>query len=295
MRIGIDLSDTQVYVAKVSYFGRILELQERKMPLGLVADDKVKEPEQLNVFLRKHFFSEQRSLRSRVAILIPESRIFRSFLSFPKEKKILDKDRILSLAQKDIPFLLSSASVTMGFSSDKETTQVAVEAAEREVIENLKASVPQEQAHLTVIEAHSYALLHLMRTQGFLPNGFVGFIDISKTWVTLTLFKKQQIVYSRTVRIPVSFLEKQGMSEPLIPDFVTNLLDETVLYYQERHAIIDYFVVSADFFLEESFRKSLKAWKGGADILFIDDALFMKEQKKNVFFLLPDLSELLLP
>ncbi len=282
--IGIDLSDTHVRVAKVSYFGRVLESEEKELPIGLVVDDKVMEPEKLNFFLKKTFFDKKQSFRSRVAILIPESRVFRCTLRLPKEKKNVSKQTMLSLVQRDIPFPFSQMHVLIDFSLEKDNALVKVEAVERELIENLTVSVPQENNRLIIIEARSRAFVRMMHMRGLLPSGFFGLIDMNEGWVTITVFQKQQIVYSRAIRHDFSFVEKQKNDLSNLVDFVINILDEIVLYFQEEDKMIDNFILSGSFFIDQTFQGLIKTRKGKKRVEFIEGLFSSKEKKLSLFF-----------
>ncbi|MBI2473229.1 pilus assembly protein PilM [Candidatus Uhrbacteria bacterium] len=283
--IGIDLSDTYVHVAKVSYFGRIIEVQEREIPSGWVVDEKVVESEKLKFFLQKNCFSQEQILRSRVAILIPESRMFRCSLRLPKDKKKPLRSAVVDLAQREIPFPLSSADVLMNFSQQKNEMFADVEAVEGEVIKNLVAAVPQEHNHLKVVEPRSRALLDMANMRGLLPSGFVGFVDANERWVTITIFNKGQVVYSRAIRQPISFDQNQKKVPSVFVDFLNDLLDEIVLYYQEDHKMIDRFILSGLFFTDQRFRGPFKTSHGEVRIEFIDDLFSLKEKKiPHLFF-----------
>src|SRR3989338_2326671 len=260
--IGIDLSDTHVYVAKVSYFGRVLDVQEKEIPSGFVVDDQVIEPEKLNLFLKENFFSQTRSLRSRLTILIPESRIFRCSFPLPTEKNIVVRNTVLSLAQQEIPLLLSSIDVLMNFSLEENGTFANVETVERLLVHNLIGCVPQEHNRLMVIEAHSRALVSLIKKYGSLPNGFVGFIDVNERWMTITIFNKEQLVHSRAIRHTFSVDEKEKKEVFAFADFVTERLQEIVLYYKEEQKIIDRFILSGLFFIYQNFREPFKTTYG---------------------------------
>lgn len=268
--IGIDISETHVRVARVSYFGRVLELWETEIPTGLVRDDKIIDTEVLHVLLRKNdFFRKQTFLHEHVGIVIPDSRVFHASVSVEKQQKDAMEDQARLLAQREIPLPFPSAYVLTAFSINQQKIQADVEAVERETIDNLIATISHNHVQLVVIEARSRALWRLAKACHVVFDALVGFIDITENWITVNLFEKERCVYSRSIRQKKEFLMSHS-------DFITHLLDEIVLYYQQRDVKIDRFIFSGTVLVDQVLQKQIETWTGNVKKSFFNEFISLK-------------------
>ncbi|MEK7620705.1 MAG: hypothetical protein AAB413_05745 [Patescibacteria group bacterium] len=75
--LGIDISDSSIRLARVSYVGSVLETKQIELPAGLVVDDTVVDPAGVKKVLDDQYFSTHKSWHRLPAVLIiPDSRVF---------------------------------------------------------------------------------------------------------------------------------------------------------------------------------------------------------------------------
>src|SRR3989339_879024 len=110
--LGIDITDSTARIARVSYFGRVIETKEWKLPAGLVVDDMVADPKGLQAFLITSYGNEHRRLRRiPTSITIPESRVF--------DASTQEGIPLSVSLQKQIPLSLSQMMVAKEVASSK--------------------------------------------------------------------------------------------------------------------------------------------------------------------------------
>ncbi|MBI4256959.1 hypothetical protein HY626_02810 [Candidatus Uhrbacteria bacterium] len=136
--LGIDVTDSYVRLARVSFFGRVIETKEWKLPDGLVVDDLVVAPKGFQAFIITSYIDEHKRFRRLpTAMTIPESRVFDAST---QEGVPLN----ISL-QKQIPFPLSEMMVA------KEVGSSRVQVVEKSAYESFVSAIDSGHMNLRFV------------------------------------------------------------------------------------------------------------------------------------------------
>jgi len=163
--LGIDITDSTARIARVSYFGRVIETKEWKLPAGLVVDDLVVDPKGLQAFLITSYGNEHRRLRRiPTSITIPESRVF--------DASTQEGIPLSVSLQKQIPLSLSQMMVA------KEVSSSRIQAVEKSVYGAFVSMIDPDHMNLRAvvsrIVAHEQFVLYFKQKEA--DNRFIAAI-----------------------------------------------------------------------------------------------------------------------
>lgn len=209
--IGVDISNHHVRFAQVSRFGSIKHLHEIVLPEGLVEDEQIAKPDELDTLLREKM-QDAPFLNGepfRTTILIPESHVFTSSFLLPADLKSEPLHNVaLDRAQKDIPLPFSNAEVTI--TTDKkheDQRRVTIHAVQRDVAQGLRGILDPDHFDLTAMESNTKALerlINLFGTEALKKDSKnhhrLAIVDVGHSWATLSVYTPSGLcVFSRSL------------------------------------------------------------------------------------------------
>ncbi len=277
--LGIDISNHHVRIARVSFFGRVRNLIEIKLPEGLVVDEKVMKPEEVKKMIDDRLKKEgMRVGVNRTTLLIPESRVFASSLLLssqrPREEAGIEaKDR----AQLEIPIPFDEAlvAVAQGKRTGSEV-RTTVYAIERRVADGLRSVCDPKQCQLVAMEANSKALLRLFQRYGKSslqindPQTLITLIDVGHAWTTISVYHPDgSNLFSRTLSYEFGSLQKgQASLSQQAVDVIHRTIDEIMLYFKEKKMEIGVFLFAGVEAEDDRFKKNDRFYEVG-DVVHI--------------------------
>jgi hypothetical protein len=239
--IGIDVSNHHVRLARVSVFNKIHGLKEIILPVGLVEDEKVAQPNEIKKIIEQAMNEWNLPKDSfRTTVLVPESRVF--FTNVVLDKKMSNAsafEAAKNLAQKDIPIPFNQVSLVTSKGEVSDNDQlINVYTCQKEIIEGLKNAVNLPFFKPVAMETNSKALLRLFNQ--FAPSAgkskiqkdLIGVVDIGHDWTTVSVYTSfGSLLFSRSLSYGDSVKENQGI--PILPLKTVELIVETIKEVKE--------------------------------------------------------------
>lgn len=259
--IGIDISEHHVRIAHVGCFGRVKQTKEFEMDEGIVVDEKIVKPDELNRVVQNGVMDMGVSLkRVRTVCLIPESRVFSTSFLLPRHLSALAfVHQAKCCAQKEIPILLDDAKVAISKGAEEEgCVRTTVYAVQTPVFDGLISAFPAGDCRLIAIEANTKAVFRLFQSFGLKElrqasnDQCFGVFDIGNSWATFAFYTKAgSSIFSRTI-----FCKKS--SHKILVDAAC----EAMKFFDGKELLLTLIVLSgaesADPKLKDAFTSSMK-------------------------------------
>lgn len=288
--LGIDVSDHHVRIAQVGLFGSVGKLIEIELPEGLVVDEMIVDHGKVKEILEARLKKEGLfAPATRTTLLVPESRVFASSFLFSSDKRSQEasheaRDR----AEREIPIPFDEAVVAVSrggrAGGQVRTTAYAVE---RAVYDGLFSVCDPNLFHVVAVEANSKALLRLYQrygTSGHKERGamtLIAIVDVGSAWATVSVYAADgSNLFSRTLSYrPAGDTAKASRLPQATVDIIHGILEEVMIYFQQKKLEISRFVfagVEAD---DERFKKN-GAYQPMGDVVAIGS---LKKRDVHVF------------
>ena len=297
--VGIDVSEHHIRLAHVSFFGKILQLEEYALPSGIIVDEKVVDATKVQEVFEKKFKKSSLKIKNLPAtLLLPESRIFASSFLLPSDLKGEELHRrARKRAQRDIPIPFSKAytAVSQG-AKEEDGKRTTVYAVEPDVEDGFQQIISVTPFKLEAVEANSKAILRLINSyapKGALPKDqtkLVAVADIGHSWATISVYTlRGSNVFSRSISYRHISGAKTGAKKlsKKVVDSLIQMIEEVMVYFSGReqpiHTIFLSGVEALDEQLQGVFKKKKEHTTRVVEIGELLEVGGLDRHKKHVF------------
>jgi len=287
--IGIDISQHHLRLAQVSLFGTVWNTHEIELPEGLIQDDAVLKPSELQTLIKQKLSRLSWIQPGTPAVLLlPDSRVFYYGDLYPSSLKGSQlKAMVFEKAQKEIPLPFSQAILTLSQGDRVEDqTRTTVYAVEREVIKGFTSLFSERLVRLIAVETNSKSVLRFVQKtirsehRHLLKQNNVFFlIDLGSSWMNASVYtKKGACLYTRSIPYKQFTHEKRSSAKlpQTIVDSIAGVIDEIVLHFRQEGISLECVLLSGVEAWDERFIAKPLSEEGTLSVIRVGDVLDVK-------------------
>ncbi len=286
--IGIEVSDSHIYLARVAKNGTPEELIEFTLKSPYILDDLVVNADALqslfSKILGKTSFGK---LDFRAVLLMPESRVFSLNLTIPRLKNTERQTEILRLAQERIPLPLKQSTISIRtIQKNRSEEEIEMILAETTAIDGFKKAFLTTNTNTHIIEPSGAALHRLLKTHASVPlkleNGDVYLlVDLGLHWINVSVYNDSEArLFTRSLAMHFDAEMQKMSAEKRYEKKLIEALADIVLYLEKDDWLTKYIILTGQEAVSDVLLRECKKRFPEIDLSLLSDKVEVKGVSK---------------